>query len=367
MKKMLFTVLVCSLFLLPACYAPTLLQPTTKQALTNPTATMPSLTHSPTAQASPADCTIPDPADSGSLTKIMLSNPQKKPISVYLGFAGFAKRMLIHSFGVGFINKNQTNPSVSVISPPANSSATQTVENYGSALLLCVSEDTQTDDPVYFIVVLDYANKKVYKQQSLLQYHPPQLELQDVTNDGNKEIFLFNDNNGYRSGITFEVFRLTDKGIKSVLQNLTEDMPTSLPFSLSARLLDNYKAMVECAEIGYKQTISLLDCGFTKKNLEIDDTITEETNEAEYDKTQFFRCYQNGIIQRERLEIDAYVGMLNENNGLQFDAQTGKLALLYTVYVGKWHFLCTLSVRLQFSLDENAFFTDTVTLTMEAP
>lgn len=297
---------------------------------------------------------IPDPAKiQGDVVKIKLQKEAEyggykdEEYLTDLSFAGFEKEVFVSSYVTG----NMTTPE----SDASDCLALFVHEN--------LSETGSPYDEKNYFLVLDYGTGTCYKTETKFFLHSftswTELKAMDVTGDGTQEIVA---THIYNKSIEWGAFRCDEETQKlvdlfSTLDDYKEDYVDRLWFS--GRPIDDYKVVLEFPEIGYSETVSMIeDGGYKEEDLQVDhieapmewnpvglwkdgklkkDKVDEDTvflytlDHVDYVTTQ------EGNLQIE-LVRGIYVGHRSERIGnmhmfLQYDAKTDRMILDRVKYV----------------------------------
>lgn len=300
---------------------------------------------------------IPDPAKiQGDVVKIKLQKEAGDDEEEYkdeeyradLSFAGFEKEVFVSSYVTG----NMTTP-----------------ESDASDCLALFVHDTKVmetgssyDEKNYFLV-LDYGTGTCYKTETKFFLHNlswwTELKAMDVTGDGTQEVIA---SHIYNKSVEWGAFRCDEETHKlvdlfSTLDDYKDDHIDRSWFS--GHPIDDYKVVLEFPEIGYSETVSLIeDGGYKEEDLQVDhieapmewnpvglwkdgklqkDKVDEDTVFL-YTLDHVDRVTtQEGEIQIE-LVRGIYVGHRSEGIGnmhmfLQYDAKTDRMILNRVKYV----------------------------------
>lgn len=282
---------------------------------------------------------IPDPTDVNGTVKIQLheqldhdqydfwdeaSDEQKDRYFANLSFAGFKNEVLVTSFVVG--NMTSTESVDSQIHYIDKKDKNESVK--GNCLGLFVMdvkdrsvEEMELEGDCYFVVV-DYANHTYYKTKTDFFLHDmvawTSLKAIDITGDGKKELVA---EHCYNKSIELGIFRCDEKTHKlvnlfSTLDDVKDDEDYPDRALFSGYPTDNYKVKLKFKEIGYSQTISLLDLGFKKEDL-------ESGQNYDWMDDDFVSLWKNGKILKDKVDKDTvflytldYVDFISAENGM---------------------------------------------------
>lgn len=291
--------------------------------------------------------TIPDPAKIRSdVVKIKLKKEAKgdedkdEHYLTDLSFAGFDKEVYVSSYAAG----NMTTPD----------------SDASDCLALFVHENIEEDDEKNYFLVLDYGTGTYYKTETEFFLHGmdrwTELKVMDVTGDGAQEVLA---SHIYNKSIELGVFRCDEKTHKLVnLFSTLEDERVERTW-FSGYPVDDYKVVLEFPEIGYKETVSMIqDGGYKEKDLQVDniDPDTEwnpvglwkdgklQKSEVEEDTVFLYTLDHVDYVKSEEgnLQIELvrgiYVGHRSEGIGnmhmfLQYDAKSDRMVLNRAEYV----------------------------------
>lgn len=195
------------------------------------------------------------------------------------------------------------------------------VTNYAIGNVTGSGEDfvlvVKADSSNAYLVVLDYKNKKSYCVETDIiagQGRDEQLNLLDVTGDGVDDLILSSEPN---MTIDWNLYSFYENELKRIYSDRDD---TSLGRdAFRAELVDNYKLKINGQDFKYSQTISLLDIGIKKKDLEINGL-----NNADKSDNQRIRVYNNGKIDNKKeakaaVEISALMAEKWNNNFAEYD------------------------------------------------
>ncbi len=166
------------------------------------------------------------------------------------------------------------------------------ISGEGECLVLVIDENKNVDinENYAYIAVLDYKNKKSYLTRTDifagLGGRDEQLNLWDVTGDGKDEVILSSEPNMH---IDWNLYEFTGKELKRIYSNVeTAELERD---AFRVELLDDYKMKITGVKCNYEQTISLLDLGCQKSELEYVDP-----NELDRSDNQAARVYKDGKL-----------------------------------------------------------------------
>ena len=254
---------------------------------------------------------IPDPAVAGNDVQITLraqgtykslkSAKQRKLYFTDLSFAGFKKEVIVTSFAVGSVTKKDSSTAqIHYVDAEEENMA------YGNCLALFVTAGTGSYDHIKrksYLLLIDYASGNYYKiktnfwLQDLSSFNT--LKLTDLTGDGLDELIIKKRHNTW---IDFEIYRCdAESGEMKMLHSFPETDDRDL---FSGHLEDNYQVVLEYKDINFSQTVSLLDAGFLKKDLDVaalekkyvlkrSEWYDKITGEWHFDDTWPARCWKN--------------------------------------------------------------------------
>lgn len=254
-----------------------------------------------------------------------------------LSFAGFDKPVHISSYAIGYMaEKNSSSPRFYV----KEKGATKEEEKGGNCLTIFVTDlkgkisnemNSSLQEGNNYLVILDYQNKCCYKTETDFHNnswtHRNDMKFTDLTGDGREELVI---QHNYNKSIDLEIHRLNDKKkLKKIFT--TWDVETADMTSFSGYLEDNYKAVLKYKEIGFTETVSLLDAGYKKENLETD----QLPQGYEYDDYQFVRLWKNSKLQKEGKDPETvFLYTLDQASFVKNKKDMPQLRLLRGVYVG---------------------------------
>lgn len=147
-----------------------------------------------------------------------------------------------------------------------------------------------------YFAVLDYKTHKSYLTKVNVLPNDMALKYVEGIDDSGNFVIVYRDWYKYADTEVYKFFPNEGK-YKNIYANFTGEGDNK-EFNdnyFSGYLLDDYKAVVECKLLGYSKTISLLDAGLKKDDLETKYAIKENEPEPEdYFITREYRRYQNG-------------------------------------------------------------------------
>lgn len=291
---------------------------------------------------------IPDPATAGQNVTISLRDPQqdpafdtnhckkcmddgeycKKHTDYYwqnyftdLSCAGFQKPVHIFAFSTGCLSRRDA-MKADCLALLVNDPADQNSSDISSSL----------QEGINYLVVLDYASGRCYKTSTdFFPHHDPffmddVLTFTDLIGDGKNELVI---QHNYNKSISLEVHRYDEKTQKLTTIFSNHDRTTEEKTCFSGHLTDNYQAVIAYKKIGFKKTISLLDAGYKKNQLEV------SSKYLVYDDYQFVRLWKNGRLQAEGKEPETvFLYTLDEVSFVKNKKNQPRLRLLHGVFVG---------------------------------
>lgn len=294
---------------------------------------------------------IPDPAVSGaaqiSLNKEAkglwedLSEEQRSLYFTDLSFAGFHEPVLVTSYAVGYMTKQDASEAHIVYEDSDKMKVKK-----GNCLALFVSEGVSVESEIEmygdedsevrnYVLVLDYAKQTYYKKETGMFLHGIScwctMKFADLTGDGKQELFMKHVYSGKH--VDFGVWQ-SEKGtheLNRLFCTLGDDKDSYggdyvyARECFTAELLDGYKVRLEFKDIGYSQTVSMIDDGgYEEQMLQVGE-----------DDTNFVALWKNGILQKNLVDKDTvylytldHVGIVKEKNG------NSKLELVWDICVG---------------------------------
>lgn len=275
---------------------------------------------------------IPDPAMAGNDVQITLraqgtyqslkSAKQRKLYFTDLSFAGFKKEVMVTSFAVGSVaKKDSSTAQIRYVDAEEENMA------YGNCLALFVTAGTdKTQDYVErksYLLLIDYASGNYYKiktdfwLESLSSFNT--LKLTDLTGDGLDELIIKKRHNKW---IDFEIYRCdAESGELKMLHSFLKTDDRDL---FSGHLEDNYQVVLEYKDINFSQTVSLLDAGFLKKDLDVatlekkyvlkkGEWYDKITGEWHFDDTWPARCWKNKkLLKKNKGDVFLYLPSFND-------------------------------------------------------
>ena len=297
---------------------------------------------------------IPDPAVPGeaqiSLNKEAkhlwreLSKEQRGLYFTDLSFAGFHEPVLVTSYAVGYMTK-QDGSEAHIVYEDSDKMKVRK----GNCLALFVSEgvSVESETEMYgdedsevrnYVLVLDYAKQTYYKKETGMFLHGISswctMKFADLTGDGKQELFM---KHVYNKSVDFGVWQ-SEKGtheLNRLYCTLGDDRQADSDSNgdyeydmdcFTAELLDGYKVKLEYKDIGYSQTVSMIDDGgYKERDLQV----------SESEEWEPVALWKNGILQKNLVDKDTvfpytldHVGIVNGKNG------KSKVELVRGIYVG---------------------------------
>lgn len=227
---------------------------------------------------------IPNPATIEKTAEVVLhkckyKGGESKPYCVEqeneptydLSFLGLKNRVYVTNFDVGNITGD------------------------GECLVLALEEKHENvDQPenYAYLAVLDYKNRKSYLTRTDViagQGRDEQLNLYDITGDGREELIFSSEPNMV---VVWNIYRFAGENLKKIYSNNENTEMERDGFEI--KLLDDYKAKIVGYKFDFEQTISLLDLGYQKNDLEYVDP-----NNLEKSDNVGRRAYKNGRLIRK--------------------------------------------------------------------
>lgn len=159
-----------------------------------------------------------------------------------LSFLGFKNRVYVTNYAVGNIA--------------------------GECLVLALEEkmNKKAIDNYSYIAVLDYKDKKSYVIKTDIiagQGRDEQLNLCDITGNGKDEIIFSSEPN---TVVNWNIYQLAGDKLKKIYSN--NDSFELERDGFEIKLLDDYKVKISGRKFNFHQTVSLLDLGYKKSDLE---------------------------------------------------------------------------------------------------
>lgn len=226
---------------------------------------------------------IPNPKITKETAEVVLHKCEYKegPNSLYcverkneptydLSFLGLKNKVYVTNFAVGNISGD------------------------GECLALILEEKNKEDssENYAYLAVLDYKNKKSFLIKTDIiagQGRDEQLNLFDITGDGRDELIFSSEPN---TVINWNIYQLKGDKLKKIYSNnVTSELERD---AFEIKLLDNYKVKISGCRFDFEQTISLLDLGYQKSDLEYvaPNSLKKSDNEGR-------RAYKNGILMKK--------------------------------------------------------------------
>lgn len=276
---------------------------------------------------------IPDPAKiQGDVVKIKLQKEstyeeyedeqayidyENEEYRADLSFAGFEKEVFVSSYVTG----NMTTPE----------------SDASDCLALFVHEKvmgtgSSYDEKNYFLV-LDYGTGTCYKTETKFFLHSftswTELKAMDVTGDGTQEIVA---THIYNKSVEWGAFRCDEETHKlvdlfSTLDDYKEDYVDRLWFS--GHPADDYKVVLEFPEIGYSETVSMIeDGGYKEEDLQVDHT----EDSMEWNPVGLWK---DGKLQKDKVDEDTvFLYTLDHVDYVTTQEGNLQIELVRGIYVG---------------------------------
>lgn len=300
---------------------------------------------------------IPDPAKTGDNIQIMLqpfseykfnwndwSSKRKQLYFADLSFAGFEKEMLVTSFAVDYIAEKNSSTAQIYYADKDN----EKTKN-GNCLILFVTDTTikkmnkafmwkQLENN--YLLLLDYANGTYYKTKTEFWIDSNKFKCTDLTGDGKNELVTQAVHNTW---VEFEVYRCDAQDHK--MKRLYSSFETNGRVWFSGHLEDDYKAVLEFNDIGYSQTVSLLDAGYTTEDLDIalmkekyilkdDEWYDKKDGSWHFDDTWPARLWKNAKLLKNKTD-KVYLSLSTDYVSFETSSQgIPQLKLYYYVDIG---------------------------------
>lgn len=164
----------------------------------------------------------------------------------------------------------------------------------GECLALVLEEKNKEDssENYAYLAVLDYKNKKSFLIKTNIiagQGRDEQLNLFDITGDGRDELIFSSEPN---TVIDWNIYQLKGDRLKKIYSNnVTSELEGD---AFEIKLLDNYKVKISGCRFDFEQTVSLLDLGYQKSDLEY-----VNPNSLEKSDNEGRRAYKNGMLMKK--------------------------------------------------------------------
>lgn len=162
-------------------------------------------------------------------------------------------------------------------------------------LVLALEEKYENEDDsenYAYLAVLDYKNKKSYLTKTDViagQGRDEQINLCDITGNGRKELIFSSEPNMV---VIWNLYQFTGNKLKKIYSNNeTAELERD---GFKIELLDDYKMKITGRKFDYEQTISLLDLGYQKEDLEYVDP-----NNLDKSENEGRRAFKNGKLMKE--------------------------------------------------------------------
>ncbi len=278
-----------------------------------------------------ARLTVPDPSTTDGMAKIVLHDAEQEtsidsvqkaePYMAVLQFAGLGRETIVTNFAVD-----------------------------GDIVFLSAiyGEEKEFGKLAHYLVALDYKNHIFYKVRTGLQnaaQHFADISQEELTNDEQLEILVWNVN-GRRSGKSLEIYRLDKEGFHCIYSNITSE-PYYVLYGVKGALKNHYKLEITCDKLNYHSTNSLLDLGYTKKQLEINSASADQTND-----NPAIRLYDHKKYISDHADSDITFGPLDEEEDVCVDywkeGICGWLQMNYMIYLPQENPAGILTIEMQY-------------------
>ncbi len=225
--------------------------------------------------------------------------------------------------------------------------ATGNVTGSGENLILVIKSGGSNKA---YLAVLDYNNKKSYCVETDIiagQGRDEQLNVYDLTGDGKDDLVLSSEPNTF---VEWNVYNFSEDKLNRIYSDSVDRSLGRDGFK--TELLDDYKMKITGINFKYSQTISLIDIGMKKEDLEIAYATHEKSDNVNA------RVYRDGKIKKNAkttVEIYALLAESWDNDFAEYN---------YFKKLGKDRTICTplrmmlgeieigrLNVYLQYSTD----------------
>lgn len=253
-----------------------------------------------------------------------------------LSFLGFNHKMTILTFQIGVVTGYTSEYTHIAYDIPDDYQYNEELpvlknrEINGNCLVLVAKDSLKEDDDNY-IIVLDYEKKKSYIIKTSIwnpiDDHIPVLQLCDFTGDGLMDIVISNSLN--ESWVNMQIFTFSKGDFQNIYTNLGGKEKTG--DKISGHLADDYKIAIEYKPIGLKKEKSLLELGYSQKQLQ-----------DMYDK--------KGKVEKDR---DIQIGLAQNMKICQKNKYDYVLRYSHSVAFTKYNYICELYVYLIYDIKKD--------------
>ena len=243
-----------------------------------------------------SDIIIPDPANTTGTAIVRIPQGQ---FYADLSFLGFKNKVQVEAFTS---DREKNNRGKAIKLNGENEVANKIV-------LAIVATKDENDDIANdlhrdiesiqgYLAVLDYKSHSSYvtKVNVLPNDMAVKYVEQSSYQSDNNCVIVYRNWYKYRETEVYKFFA-EENEYRNIYSNFTgEGNNIELnDFYFSGYLIDDYKAVVECKLLGFSKTVSLLDAGLKKEDLELKYAVKEgEPEPDDYYITRYFRSYRNG-------------------------------------------------------------------------
>lgn len=347
MRAFSLTIVFIMLFVLSSCGE------SDKHSINNSSTTTINTTKSSLAE----ELKVSDPATTNGTVSITFFDPtlyfnsKFKSFLTNLSFLGFKDKVVVSGYTIDDIGEHKNIVSFNV---PKDYCTTNYLPSLAQASCLIMVVDAVSDhntnknDP--YLVMFDYANHKSYKTKIGLfgtNDHYTNIELYDVTGDNIPEIIISNQGNKWTP---FEIYRFENQGFKNIFTNTGCDDYGG--YQITGKAIDGYQGVIECDKIEFKKTVSLLDIGLDKFDLDIHDNLT-------YDDGHYssIHIYNNGKIKVDDDNFTRFSvlpfdddNLLSLHDGIKkSDYITYGIKIPHDVTFGKYYKVCRVYAYLHYN------------------
>ena len=284
---------------------------------------------------------VPDPKTTGAAVEIALPDEkmQEEGVAYFqtdLSFAGFSKPVYVTAFALGARDESDDSGATVRYLRTGKVKGAR-----GSMLALLVSdpEEREADesmgfwyiDASHYLLVLDYGRHRFYRAPTSFFPHDKwnkMIRFTEMTGDGENEIMI---KHCYNNSYSFAVYHFSRE--TGELAEVCSDETLDSQKAFSGRLEDQYRVVMEYPEIGYSETISMLDAGY--KTYMLEKSGAKEDVEGE---CRFVRLWNNGRLRKKRVDKNTVflytIDRVSVEDGSPFGFQQPLLMQMQWVCVG---------------------------------
>lgn len=273
--------------------------------------------------------------------------------TIDLSFLGFKNEMLILAYKIGTVTSHTSEYIHIKYNIPDNYIYDKELpvlrdrEVHANCLILIV-KDSKEEDENNYVIVLDYENHKSYVKKTKIWNpaidgidHIPEIQLSDLTGDGLDDIIVYNALQEEETNV--QVFRFNADDLTCIYSGLEKGSDSNI----SAYLADNYKAVIEYKRLGFKKSKSLLDLGYTKKQLQ------DNEDSCKKDKYPYSHVYKDGRLKHDIGDRDLRFGAAQNMKIYRITDYEDVIKYDHFVSFAKYNSVCKVNVYLKYNNRED--------------